>query len=51
MRKYEIYQVANEFSTEDFYNYQEALKEYGRQESATLYGIDEQGDVNVIFAK
>lgn len=51
MRKYEIYQVANDFDVRDYNNYRDALKEYARQETATLYGIDYQGDINVIFSK
>ena len=50
-RKYESYDVATEFGEETFFDYHEALSYYGRSESATLYGVDEYGDVSVILSK
>lgn len=51
-RKYECYVVATEYNEEDFFNYREALSYYMRyRESATLYGVDEYGDVSVILSK
>lgn len=50
-RKYESYSVATEFEERDFYSYREALSEYRRAESATLYGIDEYCDVSIILSK
>ena len=50
-RKYDSYSVATEYRESDFYCYREALSNYRRAESATLYGIDEYGDVSVILSK
>lgn len=50
-RKYESYDVATEFGEDTFFDYREALSYYGRSESATLYGVDEYGDVSVILSK
>lgn len=52
MKKYDIYQVVSETETREFYNYREAFSKYQRtEESATLYGIAEQGDMSVILSK
>jgi hypothetical protein len=52
--KYKIYQVVAEFGSvnEEYYNYRDAFAKYQRQEiPKTMYGIDEQGSVSVIFSK
>lgn len=52
-RKYAYYQVASEsYSTQNFDDYKEAFSTYSRtDESATLYGVSEVGDVSVIISK
>jgi hypothetical protein len=52
--KYKIYQVVADFCSvnEEYYNYRDAFAKYQRQEiPKTMYGIDEQGSVSVIFSK
>lgn len=52
-RKYESYKLALEYDDERTYkNYRNAFKAFMRYDgSATLYGVNEQGDVEVIFSK
>lgn len=51
-RKYESYSVATEYIEEVFFSYKEAFCSYHRSDdSATLYGIDEFGNVSVILSK
>lgn len=53
-RKYVNYQLNADFGQvfEESENYRDIFQKYQRQESPkTLYGITEQGDVNVIFSK
>ena len=54
MAKYKIYQLVADFGevNEEYNNYKEAFSKYQRQETPkTLYGINEQGDISVIFSK
>lgn len=52
-RKYAYYQVESEStSTQHFDDYKEAFSTFSKtDESATLYGIDEFGEVSVITSK
>lgn len=51
-RKYDYYTLATELDETTFESYQEAFSAYNKEEdSATLYGTDEQGDVSVIMSK
>ena len=50
-RKYVYYSVATEYGESDFFSYREALSNYRRAESATLYGTDEYGELSVILSK
>ena len=52
-RKYAYYQVVSEStSTQHFDDYKEAFSTFSKtDESATLYGIDEFGEVSVITSK
>ncbi len=50
-RKYESYHVATEFGEETFFDYREALSCYRKSESATIYGMDEYGNMSVILSK
>ena len=52
-RKYTIYQAINDSGTnEQTENYQEAFGIYQRSDApATMYGIDEQGEMSVILSK
>lgn len=52
--KYEVYEVLADFGqvNETYYSYREAFSKYQRQDTPkTMYGIDEQGGVHVIFSK
>lgn len=40
-RKYDYYVLATDLGTETYYNYREALGDFMRSESATLYGYSE----------
>lgn len=51
-RKYTIYQVINDSGTKQTEDYQEAFGIYQRSDApATMYGIDEQGEMSVILSK
>lgn len=51
-RKYEYYIVATMCGTDNYESYHEALGAFHREEdSATLYGVNSQGDVFVIRSK
>lgn len=48
-RKYNYYQVSDDFGTETHENYREAFADYNRKESpATLYGAGENGMETII---
>lgn len=48
-RKYNYYQVSDDFGTETYENYREAFADYNRKESpATLYGAGENGMETII---
>lgn len=52
MKKYSYYILSSESFTDTFENYREALIKFNQiDESATLYGFDEQNDSTVIFSK
>lgn len=54
MKKYNIYQLKANFGEvdEEYYNYRDAFRKYQRiNVPKTLYGITNQGEVNVIFSK
>jgi len=54
MKKYVIYGLIAEYGevNEEFYNYREAFKKYQKSDiPKTLYGINEQGDVSVIYSR
>lgn len=51
-RKYEYYIVTTIYGTDNFESYHEALGAFHREpESATMYGVNAQGDVFVIRSK
>lgn len=51
-RKYESYEAVDDFSTEVEFNYRDALSAYSKMDAPkTLFGITEQGDMEVIFSK
>ena len=51
-RKYEAYQAVDDFDTKEVYDYKDAVKAYGKMDAPkTLYGITEQGEIEVIFSK
>ena len=50
-RKYESYDVTAELGEEIFFDYKTAFAYYSKQKSATLWGIDSQGDICVILSK
>ena len=50
-RKYNYYQVSDDFGTETYENYREAFAEYNRADGdATLYGFSEDGP-EIIMSK
>lgn len=50
--KYTHFILATDFGETTIYNYRSAFSAYQHEDdSATLYGVDEQGDFNVIFSK
>ena len=53
-RKYNVYQLHADYGevNEEYYNYREAFRRYQSINSPkTLYGITEQGDIEVIMSK
>lgn len=50
-RKYEYYILITECDEDNYNNYSEAVSAYWKNDSATLYGSDEQGDLSVIMSK
>ena len=51
-RKYESYEAVDDFNTEVEFNYRDALSVYSQMDAPkTLYGITEQGEIEVIFSK
>lgn len=51
-RKYEIYQAIDDFEFVEVCDYKEAISAYSKMDAPkTLYGITEQGDIEVIFSK
>jgi len=52
MAKYVSYQLATDCSdTQEYDDYRQAFGDYQRCESATLYGVDEFGEMSIIMAK
>lgn len=51
MRKYVRYQVVTDIEAIDYENYFFALAAYRRAGSATLYGIDLEGEFCTLFSK
>lgn len=51
LRKYVRYQVVTDVDTIDYYNYLAALAAYRRAGTATLYGINLEGEFCTIFSK
>ena len=50
-RKYEYYILITECDEDNYNNYSEAVSAYWKNDSATLYGSDEQGGLSVIMSK
>ena len=51
-RKYDYYQLAKEFGVNNYECYQDAFAAYQRTSgSATLYGVDSQGEFTCIKSK
>lgn len=50
-KKYERYIVAHEFGEYSYNLYQHAFASYNKAQTATLYGVTEQGDMAVIMSK
>ena len=50
-RKYEYFILATEFETLQLNSYKDAFARYHYNDSATLYGVNEDGSMNVIFSK
>ena len=52
IKKYTIYHLITETDGEHYYDYKRAFSAYQNYEgSATLYGIDNQGSIHIIFSK
>lgn len=50
-RKYNCYTVSTEFGEEVFFDYKTAFSYYSKYKTATLWGVDNQGDCCVILSK
>jgi len=51
MKKYVYYNLITEEKSLSYYDYRNAVSEYSKAESATLYGITFEGEQVVIYAK
>lgn len=51
-KKYTIYHLITETDGEHYYDYKRAFSAYKNYEgSATLYGINAEGNISIIFSK